>query len=154
MARYGSGEYFGPHHDAFPTEVALEKGYQRIATLLLYLNDVGEGGETVFGCLKAGGEMDGGGGTGARLTDGPGLGFRPKRGDGILFFPCGLGGDVSPDEYTVHEALPAIDEKWVSQVWISVGIAAAPAAATGTSSGKPMSKAARRRMEKARTKKR
>ena len=33
MARYGSGEYFGPHHDAFPTEVALEKGYQRIATL-------------------------------------------------------------------------------------------------------------------------
>ena len=156
MARYGRGEYFGAHHDAFPTEVAQAKGYQRIATLLLYLNDVGEGGATVFGRLPAaGGEGTAGAhpAVAAALTGGPGLGFRPRRGDGVLFFPCGRGGLLAPDADAVHEAAPAVDEKWVSQVWVSVGVgpAAEPAAEGG---GGPMSKAARRRMQKQRGRKR
>jgi prolyl 4-hydroxylase len=37
-----AGEHFLSHEDAFPVNTALEKGYQRRATLLVYLNDVAE----------------------------------------------------------------------------------------------------------------
>ena len=35
-----AGQHFLAHEDAFPVNTALEKGYQRRATLLCYLNDV------------------------------------------------------------------------------------------------------------------
>lgn len=39
-ARCSTGQHFLSHEDGFPASAALEKGYNRRATLLLYLNDV------------------------------------------------------------------------------------------------------------------
>ena len=41
-----AGQHFLSHEDAFPADIAKQKGYQRRATLLVYLNDVQQGGET------------------------------------------------------------------------------------------------------------
>lgn len=35
-----AGQHFLAHEDGFPASAALEKGYNRRATLLVYLNDV------------------------------------------------------------------------------------------------------------------
>ena len=48
VARYSTGQHFLTHLDAFPREVVAKKGFQRRATLLVYLNDVAEGGATYF----------------------------------------------------------------------------------------------------------
>ena len=40
LARYEQGQYFLSHEDGFPPALAAENGFQRAATLLLYLNDV------------------------------------------------------------------------------------------------------------------
>jgi hypothetical protein len=48
-------------------ETAKQKGYQRRATLLLYLNDVPEGGATKFDIID--------------------IGVQPVKGDALLFFP-------------------------------------------------------------------
>ncbi|MEI9890696.1 MAG: 2OG-Fe(II) oxygenase [Caulobacteraceae bacterium] len=71
---------------------------QRIATVLLYLNDEGlEGGETDF----------------------PRLGFahRGKKGDALVFFNVDASGQ--PDPRTLHAGLaPTQGEKWVVSQWI------------------------------------
>ena len=43
-----SGQHFLSHEDAFPPDIAKTKGYQRRATLLVYLNDVAQGGQTKY----------------------------------------------------------------------------------------------------------
>ncbi|TDV28445.1 prolyl 4-hydroxylase [Paraburkholderia caballeronis] len=53
ILHYGPGAEYRPHFDYFPPEqsgsaVQLAHGGQRVATLVIYLNDVPEGGETVF----------------------------------------------------------------------------------------------------------
>jgi hypothetical protein len=40
--RYLSGQHFLAHEDAFPTLLAAANGFQRHATLLVYLNDVAQ----------------------------------------------------------------------------------------------------------------
>ncbi|CAE7803782.1 P4H11, partial [Symbiodinium necroappetens] len=48
VVRYERGQRFDLHQDAFAWEQAHEDGYQRHATLLVYLNTVGLGGSTRF----------------------------------------------------------------------------------------------------------
>ena len=67
-----------------------------MATVLVYLNDVATGGATSFSKL--------------------GLKVQPRRGKALVFFPATLAG-VLDDKY-LHAAEPAIDSKWVSQIWI------------------------------------
>lgn len=145
IARYGSGDFFKAHHDAFPSHVAASKGYQRIATLLIYLNDCESGGATRFLALDAADSPD---------DDDGGLAVRPVKGDALLFFPCGRTGSAEPDERAVHEAMPAFDEKWIAQVWLSTGIhtenSSSSPSSTSSSSSKPLSKAMRRRLKKKR----
>ncbi len=40
MCRYTTGQHFLAHEDGFPPLLANANGFQRHATLLLYLNDV------------------------------------------------------------------------------------------------------------------
>ncbi len=99
VAHYSGGEYFKAHEDAFPMAIAAEKGYQRRATVLVYLNDVEKGGATRFEHLD--------------------IDVQPKKGKALVFFPSAAA--CMPDARTLHTATEAESghEKWVSQLWIT-----------------------------------
>jgi hypothetical protein len=80
VARYCSGQKYDPHHDAFdlrtePGRQALGVQGQRVATVLVYLNDVKQPGKARAGQLTAaGGPGVGGPGVGGPGVGGPGVG--------------------------------------------------------------------------------
>lgn len=101
VGRYVQGQQYRQHFDAFDTSTAdgvrfAENGGQRVCTCLIYLNTVSEGGGTHFPVLN--------------------LTINPEQGKLVVFFPADLNGTL--DEMALHAALPAVDEKWVCQVWI------------------------------------
>ena len=101
VGRYRGGEFYKPHYDAFDTSSAdgrrfAQNGGQRVATVLVYLNDVERGGETSFSKL--------------------GVRIKPRKGNALIFFPATLDGVL--DQNYLHAAEPAVDPKWVSQIWI------------------------------------
>ena len=48
VLRYSDGQKYDPHFDYFHDPNNIKRSGQRVATALLYLSDVEEGGETVF----------------------------------------------------------------------------------------------------------
>ena len=107
-ARYRPGEMYEPHLDAPDKGDADGKGFlrcggARIATVLIYLNDVSSGGGTKFTRLRT---------TASRLV------IQPQRGKMLLFFPASAKGRV--DARLEHEARPPAEgeTKWVAQVWV------------------------------------
>lgn len=101
VVRYRPGEEFSWHYDEIPRSL-LENGGQRVATLLVYLNNVEKGGGTIFRDLK------GEGGTRLKVT--------PRMGSALLFFPAFA--DGRPDDRTLHKGEVALDTKWICQMWI------------------------------------
>jgi len=99
---YGIGDEYRPHSDYYPPEdpgsqVGLDKGGQRVATFISYLNAVEEGGETVFP------EAD--------------ISVAPTPGMGLLWFNTLH--DRTPDRKTLHAGLPVKKgEKWILSRWI------------------------------------
>lgn len=92
ILRYRPGQEYRPHLDALPTG-----GNQRVLTMLVYLNEGYEGGETFF----------------TRT----GLKFAGKKGDGLLFRNARSGG--IPDPNTQHAGLPVVSgEKFIASRWI------------------------------------
>ena len=96
VVRYEVGQKYADHWDAFDAEIqdkiGYENGQQRLATILLYLSDVEEGGETVFPhdtVVRAEDAAK----TSASWSDcarrGPAV--KPKKGDGLLFW------SITPD---------------------------------------------------------
>lgn len=108
VVRYRKGQEFSWHYDEVPAS-QLSNGGQRIATLLVYLND-----------LSA--TDDCGGGTAFRdlfLADNnKPLVMRPKQGSALLFFPAFR--DGTPDDRTLHrsEIMTCDTEKWIVQMWV------------------------------------
>ena len=101
IAKYVQSQFYAPHFDAFddttaPGRQCIATGGQRVATVLIYLNEVGRGGGTFFPTLK--------------------MRFLPKVGKALLFFPCTLDGKL--DKLALHTGEEAVDEKWVSQIWV------------------------------------
>lgn len=102
---YGPGDEYRPHRDYYDprlpgSQVGLDQGGQRLATFLVYLNDVEAGGETLF--------------------PEAGLSFPPQMGCGLLFFNCGPDGE--PDTRTLHAGAPVErGEKWLLSRWIRAG---------------------------------
>ncbi|KAM3574796.1 hypothetical protein VYU27_003324 [Nannochloropsis oceanica] len=104
VGRYLASQEYKQHFDAFDLDTEdgrrfAENGGQRVATVLIYLNHVVSGGCTHFRCLN--------------------LSITPTQGLAVVFFPASLDGCL--DDRALHAAEPAIDEKWVSQVWIRQG---------------------------------
>jgi 2OG-Fe(II) oxygenase superfamily len=104
VTQYEQGQYFMEHEDAFPVDLARENGFNRHATLLVYLNNVPKGGETRFDFLN--------------------LSLGPSEGRALLFFPSFS--DGTPDVRTLHTATTAVDYKIVTQQWIARGFSAVP----------------------------
>jgi prolyl 4-hydroxylase len=92
LLRYRPGGEYKPHMDALPAEPN-----QRILTLLVYLSDDFEGGET-------------------RFPHG-GLSFRGRTGDALLFRNAGA--DGRPDPLALHAGLPVTRGiKYLASRWI------------------------------------
>ena len=113
VIRYEAGQVLAPHYDAnrsAETEDA-NRGGQTLATLLVYLNDVGQGGLTRFGKLPTSNCMP------HKQVENSEekLSIRPKRGDALLFFPADSQGTF--DERVEHEGCPAVDEKYIARIW-------------------------------------
>jgi len=104
IGRYLPTQQYLQHYDAFDlsNQDGLRfavNGGQRVATVLVYLNTVSCGGCTYFPRLNL------------RVT--------PIQGLAVIFFPATMDGYL--DQRVLHAAEPAIDTKYVSQVWIRQG---------------------------------
>lgn len=104
VGRYLPSQQYFQHFDAFNLDQEDDRrfaanGGQRTVTVLIYLNDVERGGETSFPTLH--------------------LEIKPVQGMALVFFPATVHGVLDPR--VLHAALPAIDPKYVSQVWIRQG---------------------------------
>ena len=100
VARYLPGQFYKAHYDSFdeetePGKESIGRAGQRIATVLVYLNQPTQGGATNFPHA--------------------GIRVKPKKGVALVFFPCTINGEMDP--LTLHSAEDAVDEKWVSQIW-------------------------------------
>uniref|UniRef100_A0A1D1ZCT7 procollagen-proline 4-dioxygenase n=1 Tax=Anthurium amnicola TaxID=1678845 RepID=A0A1D1ZCT7_9ARAE len=112
ILRYEIGQRYASHYDAFnPAEYGPQKS-QRVASFLLYLSDVEEGGETMFP-YEDGSNMN----TGYGYTECIGLKVKPRQGDGLLFYSVFTNGTI--DSRSLHGSCPVIKgEKWVATKWI------------------------------------
>ncbi|KAL3641030.1 putative prolyl 4-hydroxylase 3 [Castilleja foliolosa] len=102
VLHYEVGQKYEPHYDYFSDEFNVKNGGQRIATVLMYLSDVEEGGETVFPHAKKGNisssrdlniEM-------SECAKMGGISVKPKMGDALLFWS--LHPDASDDPLSLH----------------------------------------------------
>jgi len=101
LLRYGPGEQYHPHRDYFfPSAPQLSQpGGQRHSTVCVYLNEVAEGGQTVF--------------------PDKGVSVQPRRGRAVMF--RSLRADGSPEPSSLHAGMPVLaGEKWLATAWIRV----------------------------------
>jgi prolyl 4-hydroxylase len=102
LLHYEPGEHFALHADFLEPNTPeliqeIQVRGQRAATLLVYLNDDYDGGETEFPRLQ--------------------LRFKGRRGDALLFSNVDAAGAADYD--TVHAGLPPTrGEKWLLSQWI------------------------------------
>jgi len=102
ILNYQLGGEYRPHFDFFPPKdlgsaAHTAHGGQRIATIVIYLNDVEEGGETIFPKLS--------------------LSIPPRKGNAVYFAYHNSKGQV--DQRTLHGGAPVLrGEKWIATKWI------------------------------------
>jgi prolyl 4-hydroxylase len=101
ILHYEPGGEYKPHYDYFDprqpgNEQVLTQGGQRIATLVMYLNDVETGGSTVFPEV--------------------GIDVLPRRGNAVYFAYCSETGAL--DSRSLHGGSPVGGgEKWIATKW-------------------------------------
>ncbi|WIA37951.1 hypothetical protein OEZ86_001328 [Tetradesmus obliquus] len=120
VLRYQNGQKYDAHWDWFddPTHPA-DSGENRAATVLMYLGDVEEGGETT---LPLGKFIDEGR---QRLhspsecaTKGSGMAVLPRKGDALLFWDMHVDG-TRVDRASLHASCPTLKgTKWTATKWI------------------------------------
>ncbi|CAM6095079.1 unnamed protein product [Calypogeia fissa] len=112
VLRYQLGQKYNCHYDVFnPVEYGPQKT-QRIASMLLYLSDVEEGGETMFP-FENYQNMN----TGYDYRACIGLKVKPRQGDALLFYSIHPNGTF--DAAALHGSCPVTKgEKWVATKWM------------------------------------
>jgi prolyl 4-hydroxylase len=96
VLHYGPGQEYRDHHDFFAPNTPSARN-NRISTLVIYLNDVEEGGETVFPLLN--------------------IAVKPKRGSALYFEYFYR--QQSLNDLTLHNSAPVVrGEKWVATQWM------------------------------------
>lgn len=106
VLHYAVDEIFAPHYDFLNTKHAgharqVAQYGQRVLTVLIYLNDNYEGGETYFPKLEQG--------------------FKGRKGDALMFW--NVTPDGAPDPLTLHMgSAPTRGEKWLLSQWIRMRI--------------------------------
>lgn len=104
ILRYGPGAEYRPHHDYFDpvhpgTAKILQRGGQRLASLVMYLNTPDGGGATTFPDV--------------------GLEVGPVRGNAVFFSYD----RAHPSTRTLHGGAPVTaGEKWVATKWLRQGV--------------------------------
>ncbi|KAG2309538.1 hypothetical protein Bca4012_081427 [Brassica carinata] len=110
VLRYEPNQFYRPHHDYFSDTFNLKRGGQRVATMLMYLTDDVEGGETYFP-LAGDGECTCGG----KIMKG--ISVKPTKGDAVLFWSMGLDGQSDPK--SIHGGCEVLSgEKWSATKWM------------------------------------
>jgi prolyl 4-hydroxylase len=104
VLHYRCGAEYKPHYDYFDpdepgTPTILKRGGQRLATLVMYLNNPARGGGTVFPDLK--------------------LEIAPQKGSAVFFsYPV-----AHPASQSLHGGAPLLEgEKWVATKWFRAGV--------------------------------
>jgi prolyl 4-hydroxylase len=101
ILHYQPGGEYKPHYDYFDpaqpgNDIVLRQGGQRVATLVMYLNDVEAGGSTVFPEI--------------------GLDVLPRRGNAVYFAYTTEQGQL--DARSLHGGNPVTEgEKWIATKW-------------------------------------
>jgi len=102
VLHYHPGGEYRPHFDYFPpanpgSMQHTRTGGQRVATLIMYLNDVEAGGATIFPDV--------------------GIDVTPRRGSAVYFSYCNSKGQLDPA--TLHGGAPVLaGEKWIATKWL------------------------------------
>ncbi|KNA03390.1 hypothetical protein SOVF_209390 [Spinacia oleracea] len=110
VLRYERDQFYRPHHDYFSDSFNVKRGGQRVATMLMYLSDNVEGGETYFP-MAGSGECSCGG----KMVSG--MSVKPLKGDAVLFWSMGL--DGQPDPRSVHGGCEVLSgQKWSATKWM------------------------------------
>ncbi|XP_062108092.1 prolyl 4-hydroxylase 1 [Humulus lupulus] len=110
VLRYEKSEFYKPHHDYFSDTFNLKRGGQRVATMLMYLSDSVEGGETYFPMAGTADCSCGG-----KIMKG--LSVKPVKGDAVLFWSMGLDGQSDPN--SIHGGCEVLSgEKWSATKWM------------------------------------
>jgi prolyl 4-hydroxylase len=102
ILNYQIGGEYKPHYDYFPPDqpgsaTHIATGGQRVATLIIYLNDVGEGGATIFPEL--------------------GLAVTPVQGSAVYFSYCNSRNQLDPLTYHGGNSVTR-GEKWIATKWM------------------------------------
>ncbi|KAK4429436.1 putative prolyl 4-hydroxylase 3 [Sesamum alatum] len=119
VLHYEVGQKYEPHYDYFLDEFNTRNGGQRVATVLMYLSDVEEGGETVFPAAKGNYSSLPGWNERSECAK-RGLSLKPKMGDALLFWS--MHPDATLDPSSLHGSCPVIiGNKWSSTKWMHVG---------------------------------
>ncbi|XP_049868125.1 prolyl 4-hydroxylase subunit alpha-1-like [Pectinophora gossypiella] len=96
LVNYGVGGYYTPHQDFYGNNIPHDIGADRIATVILYLSDVEQGGATVF--------------TRMNLT------VFPEKRAALFWWNLHRSGD--PNYASVHAGCPVLrGSKWISIKW-------------------------------------
>ncbi|KAL4448907.1 hypothetical protein ABPG77_007624 [Micractinium sp. CCAP 211/92] len=117
VLNYQPGQEYQAHWDYFfDKQNGESNGGNRYATVLMYLNDVEEGGETVFPNIPAPG-----GDNGPTFSEcaRKHLAAKPRKGSAVLFHSIKPTGEM--ERRSLHTACPVIrGEKWSAPKWIHV----------------------------------
>lgn len=104
VLHYGPGAEYKPHYDYFDpkepgTPTILQRGGQRVGTVVMYLNTPERGGATTFPDI--------------------GLEVSPQKGNAVFFSYA----QPQPSTRTLHGGAPVIaGEKWIATKWLRQGV--------------------------------